>query len=123
MRSLPDYQATTMIASCYASNATCTLQELCGGSSNQGYRFFSPIFIHAGVIHIVVNMLAHFQAGSELERDMGFLAFGFLYLASGTWGFALSSVVSSTQTGNIGSKLLIFSARCAFCFSRKKKTQ
>ncbi|KAI8141718.1 rhomboid family-domain-containing protein [Fennellomyces sp. T-0311] len=102
MRSLPDYQANTMINSCYANNATCTLQELCGGNSNQGYRLFSAIFIHAGVIHIVVNMLVHFQVGSDIERSLGFLRFGFLYLVSGTWGFALSSIVSSTQTASMG---------------------
>ncbi|KAI9255803.1 rhomboid family-domain-containing protein [Phascolomyces articulosus] len=102
MRSLPEYQATTLIDDCFSNNATCTLQQLCGGSSNQGYRFFSPIFIHAGIIHILVNLLIHFQVGSDLERDMGFLRFGFLYLASGTWGFALSSLVSSTESASMG---------------------
>ena len=90
-----------MINNCYSNNATCTLEQLCGGSSNQGYRFFSPIFIHAGIIHVVVNLLIHFQVGSDLERNIGFLRFGFVYLVSGTWGFALSSLVSPAERGNI----------------------
>ncbi|KAG2227631.1 hypothetical protein INT45_004672, partial [Circinella minor] len=102
MRSLPDYEVTTIINNCYSNNATCTLEQLCGGSSNQGYRFFSPIFIHAGIIHVIVNLLIHFQVGSDIERDIGFLRFGFLYLVSGTWGFALSSLLSPAERASMG---------------------
>ncbi|KAI9497480.1 rhomboid family-domain-containing protein [Zychaea mexicana] len=104
MRPLPDYQASTVIDSCLSKNATCTLEQLCGGSgsSNQGYRLLSPIFIHAGLLHIVVCLLAHFQVGATLERDMGFLSFGFLYLVCGIWGFAFSSLMSSAQTASMG---------------------
>ncbi|KAI7859879.1 rhomboid family-domain-containing protein [Circinella umbellata] len=102
MRSLPDYEVTTVINNCYSNNDTCTLEQLCGGGSNQGYRFFSPIFIHAGIIHVIINLLIQFQVGSNIERDLGFLRFGFLYLVSGTCGFALSSLLSPAERASMG---------------------
>lgn len=46
-------------------NATCTMSEVCGfggfsspQEANQAFRFVLPIFLHAGVVHLLLNGLA-----------------------------------------------------------------
>ncbi|KAK9375884.1 rhomboid family-domain-containing protein [Lipomyces chichibuensis] len=72
----------------------CTLSELCGmgGVSdhpNQWWRFITPMFLHAGFIHIIANMLLQLQLGGSMERDIGTLKFASVYVASGICGFLL----------------------------------
>lgn len=38
---------------------------------NQSWRFFTPIFLHVGIIHLLLNMLAQITAGAQVEREMG----------------------------------------------------
>jgi membrane associated rhomboid family serine protease len=38
---------------------------------NQSWRFFTPIFLHVGAIHLILNMLAQLTAGAQIEREMG----------------------------------------------------
>jgi membrane associated rhomboid family serine protease len=33
-----------------------------------GYRFITPIFLHAGFVHIILNMLAQLTAGAEVSN-------------------------------------------------------
>lgn len=106
IRPLPDYTSSTTFAYCYQSQSdTCTLEQLCGfdgfGSSdvpNQSFRFITPIFLHAGIIHYIINMLSHFSFG-DLERSLGTPRYTILYMASGIWGFVLSATLSQTTTG------------------------
>jgi membrane associated rhomboid family serine protease len=45
-------------------------------------RIVSSGFLHFGIIHLAFNMLLLFQLGSLLERELGRVRFGLLYLAS-----------------------------------------
>lgn len=66
-------------------------------------RFITPIFLHAGIIHILLNILAQLTASAEVylilnnldiselirgqvEREMGSAGFLLLYLAAGIFG-------------------------------------
>lgn len=94
---------------------TCTLEEICGfgGFDNkdpdQNFRFILPIFLHAGIVHLILNLLwvpsRHACSSAErsaqinsvqclssgvIEREMGSLRFFFLYFAAGIFGFILS---------------------------------
>ena len=49
-------------------------------------RFITPIFLHAGFIHIILNMLAQWFVSAQLEREMGTGGFFFVYFAAGIFG-------------------------------------
>lgn len=35
------------------------------------FRFIVPIFLHVGVVHFLLNMLAQWMVAGQLEREMG----------------------------------------------------
>jgi membrane associated rhomboid family serine protease len=35
------------------------------------WRFFVPIFLHVGIVHFLLNMVAQVFAGSQVEKEMG----------------------------------------------------
>ncbi|KAK9235524.1 rhomboid family-domain-containing protein [Lipomyces kononenkoae] len=91
----------------------CTLSELCGmgGVSDypdQWWRFITPMFLHAGFIHIVANMLLQFQLGGSMERQIGFLKFAFVYLASGITGFLLGGNYAPDGVASTGASGALF---------------
>ena len=49
-------------------------------------RFITPIFLHAGLIHFLLNMLAQLTASAQVEREMGTISFLVLYAAAGIFG-------------------------------------
>ncbi|KIK55858.1 hypothetical protein GYMLUDRAFT_47485 [Collybiopsis luxurians FD-317 M1] len=60
------------------STINCPLEEICGfngfsssGTPTQWFRFFAPIFLHAGFIHISLNLLAQLTVSAQVEREMG----------------------------------------------------
>ncbi|XP_022759793.1 RHOMBOID-like protein 2 [Durio zibethinus] len=59
---------------------------------NQGWRLISCIWLHAGVIHLLVNMLSLVFIGIRLEQQFGFVHVGLIYLLSGFGGSILSSL-------------------------------
>ena len=89
------------------TDSACTLAEHCGfngrnvptqeqmmnGESdkgpNQWWRFITPIFLHAGIVHIAFNMLLQLRLGGDMEKDIGPIRFAFVYFSSGIFGFVL----------------------------------
>ncbi|KAG8381360.1 hypothetical protein BUALT_Bualt06G0114200 [Buddleja alternifolia] len=59
---------------------------------HQGWRLVSCIWLHAGVIHLVANMLSLVLVGIRLEQHFGFVRIGIIYLLSGFGGSILSSL-------------------------------
>lgn len=59
---------------------------------NQGWRLVSCMWLHAGVVHIVANMLSLLVIGIKLEQEFGFFKIGIIYLLSGLGGSLLSSL-------------------------------
>ncbi|XP_047043518.1 RHOMBOID-like protein 2 [Lolium rigidum] len=58
----------------------------------QGWRLFTCIWLHAGVVHLLANMLSLVLVGLRLEQQFGFARVGVIYLASGVGGSVLSSL-------------------------------
>jgi membrane associated rhomboid family serine protease/antitoxin component YwqK of YwqJK toxin-antitoxin module len=71
------------------------------------YRLFSHMFLHAHAIHLLVNMLALFSAGRDLESTVGSRKFVFLYFIGGI-GSALASLYWSLFTVGVGASGAIF---------------
>ncbi|KAI8076655.1 rhomboid family-domain-containing protein [Gilbertella persicaria] len=115
MRSIPSYSASTSISNCYASTeSTCTIEELCGfggfqgGTPNQSFRFFTSIFLHAGIVHILMNLITHFSLGSDIERILGSIRYAILYLGSGVFGFVLSALLAGPTVSSMGCSGALF---------------
>ncbi|XP_048426930.1 RHOMBOID-like protein 2 [Pyrus x bretschneideri] len=59
---------------------------------HQGWRLVTCIWLHAGIIHLVANMLSLVFIGIRLEQQFGFVRVGIVYLLSGFGGSILSSL-------------------------------
>nr|AIY60774.1 rhomboid protein Pintu32689 [Pinellia ternata] len=59
---------------------------------HQGWRLITSMWLHAGVVHLIVNMLSLIIIGIRLEQQFGFVRIGIIYLLSGFGGSILSSL-------------------------------
>ncbi|KAA8522352.1 hypothetical protein F0562_013287 [Nyssa sinensis] len=59
---------------------------------HQGWRLVTCMWLHAGVIHLLANMLSLVFIGIRLEQQFGFVRVGAIYLLSGFGGSILSSL-------------------------------
>ncbi|CAI9093965.1 OLC1v1029589C1 [Oldenlandia corymbosa var. corymbosa] len=59
---------------------------------HQAWRLITCIWLHAGVIHLLANMLSLVFIGIRLEQQFGFVRVGAVYLLSGIGGSILSSL-------------------------------
>ncbi|XVF46523.1 hypothetical protein PTKIN_Ptkin03bG0033800 [Pterospermum kingtungense] len=59
---------------------------------HQAWRLISCIWLHAGVFHILANMLSLVFIGIRLEQEFGFVRIGLLYLIAGFGGSLMSSL-------------------------------
>ncbi|KAI6129228.1 hypothetical protein EV401DRAFT_1928832 [Pisolithus croceorrhizus] len=92
----------------------CTIEEVCGfggwgdGTPNQWFRFITPIFLHAGIIHILLNMLAQVTVSAQIEREMGSGGFFITYFAAGIFGNVLGGNFSLVGAPSVGASGAIF---------------
>lgn len=99
-----------------ASNPSnqCTLGQLCGmggfdySNPNQWYRFITPMFLHAGIIHIGFNMLLQMTLGRDMEKAIGTLRFVIVYLSSGIFGFVLGGNFAAPAIASTGASGCLF---------------
>ena len=61
-------------------------------NENQWYRLVTPMFLHAGVIHYVVNMLALFFIGGAVEKAHGFVSTAVFFIIPAVGGNILSAI-------------------------------
>ncbi|KAF5744599.1 inactive rhomboid protein 1 [Tripterygium wilfordii] len=59
---------------------------------HQAWRLISCIWLHAGVFHVLANMLSLVFIGIRLEQEFGFVRIGLLYVISGFGGSLLSAL-------------------------------
>jgi rhomboid protease GluP len=71
------------------------------------WRLPASVFVHAGLIHLAVNMWCLINIGPLVERLYGNFAFAVLYLAAGTGG-AIASLAVSPVRVSVGASGAIF---------------
>ena len=92
----------------------CTLSELCGlggidlASPNQWFRFITPIFMHAGLIHIGFNMLLQLTLGRDMEKSIGSIRFFLVYMSAGIFGFVMGGNFAATAIASTGASGSLF---------------
>ncbi|GAA5884983.1 hypothetical protein JCM6882_007180 [Rhodosporidiobolus microsporus] len=106
-----------------SSGTSCTMSDICGfggfqnvdgaGGPNQSFRFFVPIFLHVGVVHLIVNMLAQCLSSAMVERMMGTPRFLVLYLAAGIFGNVLGANFALVGQPSVGASGAIFGTNAA----------
>ncbi|WP_142919904.1 rhomboid family protein [Peribacillus glennii] len=115
------------------------LMELKGGSTNsatliefgakynplilQGewWRFFTPIIIHIGFLHLLMNTLSLYFLGAEVERIYGRMRFLILYLFAGFAGVLASFLTNSNlSAGASGAIFGCFGALLYFGIAHPK---
>ncbi|WP_203361753.1 rhomboid family intramembrane serine protease [Bacillus sp. REN10] len=99
------------------------LMELTGGSTNSSnlirfgakfnplifegewWRFFTPMFLHIGFLHLLMNTAALYLLGTAVEKIFGRLRFLFIYLFAGFTGtlasFLMNDSLSAGASGAI----------------------
>lgn len=94
----PSYYPKTSNGSCaYYEN----LKFVCGMGGftkptepDQIWRFATPVFLHTGVIHLVINMVIQIRTGFQMERQMGSLRMAIVYLTCGVAGNLFASAMA-----------------------------
>lgn len=114
----------------------CSLSELCGLSGipvnedgynpGQWYRIITPIFLHAGFLHIIFNLLLQATMGFTIERIIGLVKYGIIYMASGISGFLLGANFSAGGIASSGASGALFGVVATnivmFIYCGKKNT-
>lgn len=72
------------------------------------WRLASAMFLHFGLLHLAVNMLALVEAGRWVERALGSARFLLLYLGSGLAGNLLSLVMQGDRGISGGASGAVF---------------
>jgi membrane associated rhomboid family serine protease len=80
-------------AALVATGAKVSALIICGDS----WRLISPIWLHAGLVHIALNMNMLIRMGWPLERAIGTPRFAALYIASGVFSMVGSAVFATTS--------------------------
>ncbi|KAF2740139.1 rhomboid-domain-containing protein [Polyplosphaeria fusca] len=103
----------------------CTLSQLCGMGGvpeqpvgteftdrskepDQWWRFITPIFLHAGLIHIGFNMLLQWTLGRDMEKEIGSLRFALVYFSAGIFGFVLGGNYAAPNIASTGASGSLF---------------
>lgn len=81
----------------------------------QQWRLFTSMFLHYGILHIVMNLIGLLDGGRHVERMYGHAGFIALYVISGLAGSLASSVRGeAVSAGASGAVFGIFGAFGAF---------
>ncbi|CAO0800494.1 unnamed protein product [Mucor circinelloides] len=86
-------------------NSSCSLSSICGMTTfhqyqvpDQTYRLLTPLFIHTGLIHLIINLAVLIILGTKVEKIINSLRFSLLYIGSGVFGHALGASFAPPTT-------------------------
>ena len=84
------------------------------------YRLLTAMFLHAGIMHILFNMLILYQLGTALEGLLGSGRFLGLYLLSGLGGGLASITFNDPMVLSVGASGAIFGLMGAYAALSKR---
>lgn len=79
----------------------------------QYFRFITPIFLHVGYLHLLVNVFFQLESCAYLEREWGFPTWITIYLISGFGSCLTASAIDADVIGvcSSGAMMGLFGAR------------
>jgi membrane associated rhomboid family serine protease len=87
-------------------------QELIGVGEGEYYRIITGGFLHSGILHLGINMLALFFLGALLERAMGGWRFAGIFFVS-LLGGSLGALILAPQDLTVGASGAVFGLMAA----------
>lgn len=85
----------------------------------QPWRFVAAVFLHGGLLHIGFNMWVLIDIGPMVEELYGSARFLFVYVATGIFGYVVSSFFGNFSIGGSGALLGLIGAMLAVTMSHK----
>jgi rhomboid protease GluP len=71
------------------------------------WRLIVPMFMHAGIVHLCVNMFSFWRMAADIEKDFGFRKIGVIYILAGLGGNIASALFRQTSI-TVGASGAIF---------------
>ena len=91
-----------------------TSDQLCGFSSgNQWYRIIIPVFLHAGIIHLLLNAFFQLTLLKDLEKIWGFFRIIPIFIVSGAFSFLFGATYGNSLVPSVGSSGALFGIMAA----------
>ncbi len=85
------------------------------------WRFITPVFLHIGLLHLLMNSMALFYLGTAVEQIYGRMRFLWIYLFSGFTGSLLSFLLTpNLSAGASGAIFGLFGALLFFGVTKPK---
>ena len=84
-----------------------------GIAAGEWYRLLTAMFLHYGVLHLLLNMYALWILGRELEGVLGRLRFVTLYVLAGLGGNVAAYVLSPPNQATAGASTAVFGLMAA----------
>ena len=78
------------------------------------WRFITPIFLHIGLTHFVVNSVTLYFIGQQVEAIYGHFRFGVLYLLAGVAGNVVSFAFGNANSISAGASTSLFGLFAAY---------
>lgn len=83
-------------------------------SDGQWWRFITPMFLHAGLMHLLFNMFSLYLFGPELEKLAGKVRFLTIYFMAGLFGTVATFLLQDASYVHVGASGAIYGLLGAF---------
>mmetsp|Transcript_515 Transcript_515/g.1045 ORF Transcript_515/g.1045 Transcript_515/m.1045 type:complete len:429 (-) Transcript_515:100-1386(-) len=92
-----------------AKNAVLIIED------GEAWRLLTPIFLHAGLIHLAGNVMVQIDAGNQWEKEWGSMIWMIIYIGSALGSSILSTccMPDNISVGSSGAVMGLFGAKLA----------
>ena len=94
-----------------------------GIAHGEWYRLITAMFLHYGLLHLLMNMYALWILGRDVERVLGPVRFTALYLLAGLGGNVAAYLFSAPNSATAGASTAVFGVMAAIFVILKRLKQ